>query len=528
MSKYFVIAYVIIGILVFLLITSNFNIKSIGSLKIFKSSLRKGYAPELEGGSGWLNTDKPVLLSDLRGKIALLDFWTYCSINCTHTMNDIKKLEVKYHNELVVIGVHSGKFTNESESENIRQAIFRHGIKHPVVNDARFAVWHRYNVNAWPTFVLINPEGFVAGRYSGEDNYEAIDSKISEMISEFKAKGLLDETPLSFALESDNDTSSALSFPGKVMADEAANRLFISDSNHNRIVITDLDGRLIDVAGDGATGDSDGKFSESRFNKPQGMAYSNNVLYVADSGNHLIRKLDLNEKIVSTIAGNGKQAGFMAKGGQAAISPLNSPWDLALVKEKLYIVMTGSHQIWMMDLSDGQIQPFAGDGRQARIDGPLLSSSLAQPGGITTDGTKLYFADSATSSIRSADLDPDGTVNSIIGLALFQFGDNDGIGRAVRLQHPSGILFHNGLLYLTDVYNHKIKVVNPKDQSCKTFLGTGKSGKTDGKTCQFYEPSGLTFARGRLYIADTNNHSIRIADISSGEVSTLQITGLKR
>lgn len=526
MRKYFIIAYVIIGILVSLTIAISFDIKGLGGLTMLKTSLRKGGSPELDGGLEWFNTKMPIKLSDLRGKLVLLDFWTYCCINCMHVIPDLKRLERQYPDELVVIGVHSAKFTNEAESENIRQAILRYEIKHPVVNDANFAIWKRYSVNAWPTLVLINPEGYIIGYYSGEGNYELINSKISQTITEFRERGMLDEKPISFDMESKKVVSGVLSFPGKVIADELTNRLFIADSNHNRIVITDLDGRVIEVVGDGIDGKGDGNFSESSFNHPQGMALKGNTLFVADTENHLIRRLDLDKKMVTTIAGTGEQAGFMAQGGEGLTSSLNSPWDLTLVEDKLYIAMAGSHQIWVMDLAAGLVQPYAGSGHEGRIDGPLPSSALAQPSGITTDGKMLFFADSEVSSIRSVDLGPDGRVKTIVGLDLFVYGDKDGVGDEVRLQHPLGILYHEGMIYIADTYNHKIKVVDPKDRSCKTILGTGDPGHVDGKAPEFYEPGGLAVAKGKLYIADTNNHAIRVADLGSMEVTTLQISGL--
>ena len=528
MRKYFVIAYVIIGLLVFFLIASSFNFKWFGDFNLFKrSSLRKGEAPSIASDYGWVNTDKPVRMKDLRGKVVLLDFWTYCCINCMHTLRDIKRLESKYPDELVVIGVHSGKFTNESLLENVRQAVIRNGIKHPVVNDASFAIWHRYSIKAWPTFVLIDPEGIGAGYFSGEGNYEAMDEKIGQVISEFRANGKLDEKPVSFVLEEDKTTIESLSFPGNVFANEESNRLFIADTNHNRIVITDLDGKVVDVVGDGTTGRVDGRFGVASFNKPHGMYYSNDTLYVADTENHLVRKLDLKEKIVSTIAGTGRQAAYMAEnGGKGLDISLNSPWGVVLVKGKLYITMAGSHQIWVMDLVSSQIHTFAGNGQQTRIDGPRLESSLAQPSGITTDGTRLFFVDSETSSVRTSDLNNNGDISSIIGLSMFMFGDKDGVASEILLQHPLGITFHNGVLYIADTYNHKIKIVNHENKSCGTYLGTGKAGKDDGKLPQFYEPAGLSFAKGRLFIADTNNHAIKVVNIDTRNVSTLRIEGL--
>ncbi len=526
MRKYFVVAYVIIGLLVFLVIGAKFDIKGLGALKVLRTSLRIGSAPDLDDGFGWLNTNRPLRLGDLKGKVVLLDFWTYCSVNCMHTLEEVKKLEAKYADHLVVIGVHSGKFINESDTENIRQAILKRGIRHPVVNDARFSIWHKYNVTAWPTLVLINPEGFVAGYYKGEGNYDEVDKKVSELITEFEEKGLLEGKRLLFDLESIEKPAGPLLFPGKALADEESNRLFIADTNHNRIVITDLEGKLISIAGSGAKGNSDGKFSAAGFNSPQGMAYKDNVLYVADSGNHLIRKLDLNGLTVETVAGNGKQADHDANGGEGVNCALNSPWDLTIAGNKLYIAMAGFHQIWAMDLATGVLAPFAGNKQQAIVDGPLLSSSLAQPSGIATDGKKLYIADSEVSSIRSADLDPNGVVESMIGQALFMFGDVDGKTGQARLQHPTGIASSGDLIYIADTFNHKIKVLNLRDQTCKTLLGTGKPGNAGGKNSEFYEPGGVTIAKGKLYIADTNNHVIKVADIETGEVAILSIAGL--
>jgi outer membrane protein assembly factor BamB len=214
--------------------------------------------------------------------------------------------------------------------------------------------------------------------------------------------------------------------------------------------------------------------------------------------------------------------------GPGARVALNSPWDLALHHNVLYIAMAGSHQIWSLTLADGQIGPFAGSGREAIVDGPLATAALAQPSGITTDGARLYFADSETSSIRYAGLNPGGLVGTIVGLDLFVFGDADGAENHVRLQHPLGITHHQGVLYVADTYNHKIKRVLPATRSAFTLLGTGQAGHRDrpGLQAQFAEPSGLSIAGGKLYIADTNNHQIRVADLGSGQVATVEIRGV--
>ena len=484
------------------------------------------HAPELEGGVAWLNTDRPLTLAALKGKVVLLDFWTYCCINCMHIVPDLKKLEAKYPTQLMVIGVHSAKFPNERESDNIRQAILRYEIEHPVVNDAEFRIWRRYGVRAWPTRVLIDPEGYVVGGVSGEGQYDTFDHIISELIIDHRARGTLNEEPFSLVLEKARFAAPILSFPGKVLADPERDRLFIADSNHNRILVTTKAGKVLDVAGSGELGAADGAFTAAAFNHPQGMALDDNLLYVADTENHLIRRLDLPARTVTTIAGTGAQALGNYRRGPAREVDLSSPWDLVLEKGILYIAMAGPHQIWALNLRHEEIGPYAGSSREARIDGPLMQAALAQPSGITSDGTNLYVADSEISSIRSVSLDPKGQVSTIVGVDLFEFGDVDGQGELVRLQHPLGVTHHNGVLYVADTYNHKIKAIGPRLATATTFLGTGKPGLRDGELAQFYEPGGVSIADGKLYIADTNNHAIRVADLHTKQVTTLQLTGL--
>lgn len=274
-------------------------------------------APELNGHKGWLNTDKPLSLAALKGKVVLLDFWTYGCVNCIHIIPELKKLEAKYPNQLVVIGVHSAKFENEKETENIRKIILRYEIEHPVVNDADFNIWNSYGVNAWPTRILIDPAGYVIGAVRGEGQYEDVDKVIADTIAEFRKRGELNEQPLKLALEKAKVGDLPLAFPGKVLADEKSNRLFIADSNHNRIVITKLDGTLIETIGNGKAGLVDGSFDKANFNRPQGMALDKDFLYVADTSNHAIRRVNLKTKMVERVAGTGKQAGWRAEGGNA-------------------------------------------------------------------------------------------------------------------------------------------------------------------------------------------------------------------
>lgn len=487
-------------------------------------------APDFPQDLEWLNTERPLSLKDLRGKVVLLDFWTYCCINCMHIIPDLKKLEKKYEKELVVIGVHSAKFPGERETDNIRQAILRYEIEHPVINDFAMEVWQEYAVRAWPTLMLIDPEGKLVGYLSGEGIYKPFDKFIGEIIETFDAKGKIDRTPLHLKLERTKAPSTMLAFPGKVLADEKSKQLFIADSNHNRIIVATLDDYAIkEVIGEGSIGLQDGDFTTAQFNHPQGMAFDGKTLFVADTENHTIRRIDFDTRNVTTIAGTGEQALRIDMfGGIGTAVALNSPWDLTMHEGMLYIAMAGPHQLWRMNPDTTGIVPYAGTGGEDIIDGLLNEAALAQPSGITTDGKRLYFADSEVSAIRAADLDPNGRVETIVGEGLFDYGDKDGKGTNVRLQHPLGVVYHQGVLYVADTYNNKIKIVSPKDKSSVTFLGTGKEGLLDGKKATFNQPGGLSIAFGKLYIADTNNHSIRVADLKDKKVETIQFKNLEK
>lgn len=485
-------------------------------------------APELNGAA-WLNTDHPLTLAELRGKLLLLDFWTYCCINCMHVLPDLKYLEEKYAGQpLVVIGVHSAKFENEKDTDNIRQAILRYDIRHPVVVDVNHRLWNAYAVRGWPTLVLVDPAGYILGAVSGEGHREQLDTIIAAALEAYREGGLLDEQPLPLHLESEARVDTPLAYPGKILAHPESNRLFISDSGHHRIVISSLDGTLLDTIGAGAAGADDGLFEEATFRNPQGLALDaeHDWLYVADTDNHLLRRLDLRERTVSTVAGTGEQSIGPELRAPALEQGLNSPWDLCFVDGLLYIAMAGPHMIWLYDPASEELRHVAGSGREARIDGAGRRAAFAQPSGLTSDGRALYVADSEISSVRKVTLGDEAEVTTVAGGDLFQFGDVDGVGDLARFQHPLGVAWQDGAVYVADTYNHKIRKIDPESRRVSSVLGDGTPGKEDGEQPRFYEPGGLSFVGERLFIADTNNHAIRVAELNSKTVSTLTIGGL--
>jgi DNA-binding beta-propeller fold protein YncE len=474
-----------------------------------------------------VNVAAPLTLAELRGKIVLLDFWTYGCINCMHIIPDLKRLEDKYRDELVVIGVHSAKFANEGKTENLRRIVVRYDIDHPVVNDAGFAVWKAYGARAWPTQVLIDPEGYVVGAASGEGHADGFDRAIAAVIQVFDERGLIDRTPLPLAPERVRLAESTLAFPGKVLADAAGGRLFIADSNHHRVLATTFDGSVVETIGSGRAGRADGPFESARFYRPQGLALDGSRLYIADTENHQVRVADLGARQVTTLAGTGRQAAWGGQGGAAAETALSSPWDLLVAGRLLFVAMAGTHQIWMIDLHRRLALPYAGSGREARVDGPADEAAFAQPSGLALDGNTLYVADAESNIIRAIALPPENHVRTLAGGDLFEFGDRDGRGDAVRLQHPLGVTAARGLVYVADTYNHKIKTLRPATGEVRSFAGAGTEGSNDGagSAARFYEPGGLSAAGDALFVADTNNHAIRRVSLDTGRVEALKITG---
>ena len=487
-------------------------------------------APDFPADVHWLNTREPLSLDDFAGKLLVIDFWTYCCINCMHIIPALRRLERDFPEELAVVGVHSAKFGQERATEHIRQAIMRYGVSHPVVNDADMRIWVSFAVRAWPTLMFVDPEGKIIGKLEGEMTYEQGAGLIGPMLEEFRTAGTLKHSPSRLSLE--EVPAGVLSFPGKVLADPQAQRLLIADSGHHRVLVAGLDGRIQTTIGSGEEGFADGTLGGAQFLRPQGMVLDGaNVLYVADTENHTVRRVDLEAGIVETIAGTGRQGAGRGAGGPATSVDLRSPWDLALVGRQLHIAMAGSHQLWVLDLESGQVSPSVGSGAENIVDGPAASAALAQPSGLAEEDGVLYFADSETSSIRAVGLAGSamdlagGEVRTLVGSGLFDFGDQDGGGKVAKLQHPLGVDVRDGVVYVADTYNSKIKRIAVSTLDVETIGGTGRPGHDDGplETASFFEPGGLSVAAERIYVADTNNHAVRVIDTAAGMVSTLKV-----
>lgn len=486
-------------------------------------------APDFPEGLDWINTAEPIALNDLKGKVVLLDFWTYGCINCIHVIPDLQRLETEFADELVVIGVHSAKFTNEGQTENLVDIVQRYDVNHPVVNDEDFAIWRTWGVNAWPTTALIDPAGKAVGIRPGEGVYDALQPVIAALIAEFDQADAINREPFEYALEATTAPARPLKYPGKVLAKEG--RLWVSDTGHNRILEVDPEsGAVLDAWGSGEKGFDDGPALEATFNAPQGLTLNTdaNVLYVADVGNHSVRTIDLASGEVTTLVGDG-ELGWPPTGGALGETRLNSPWDVLYNDDFVYIANAGSHQIWAVDLARERVAPLIGSALEGTANGPFAEAQLAQPSGLAlSEIGELFFADSESSSIRVGLL-LTAVTDLVVGgdASLFEFGDEDGMGNAARLQHPLGLALDDTTLYVADTYNSKIKRIDIQDGGVTSWLGD-TAGWQDGLEPLFSEPGGLSFDRGLLYVADTNNHAIRIIDPTTGETTTLVLKGVEK
>ena len=496
-------------------------------------------APAFPEGKDWFNAPPLSFDKQLAGKIVVLDFWTYCCINCIHILPDLAELEARYAGYPVAfVGVHSAKFENEKLSANIRDAVLRYEISHPVVNDDEMRMWRKVGVRSWPSLAVVGPNGNMLLLVSGEGNKEVIDACITAAL-DFYPKETFRYDPVPISLEKEKQSiKSPLRYPGKLSIDTEGQRLFISDSNHHRILITDLDGKFIDMIGTGRIGLVDGKYDQARFFRLQGLAYHKGRLFVADAENHALRAVDTNTKTVSTLVGNGTQGRDYqgGKGGRGQV--ISTPWDVLVEDGQVFIAMAGTHQIWSYDLKQKTAKNFSGNGSEQNLNhADRLLAAWAQPSGLSVGDGQLFIADSESSTVRSIDL-TSGSSRTIAGgenaqpRNLFAFGDKDGIGEQARMQHVLGVQWwpKENKVIVADTYNHRIKLLDPKTGEVRRWVGSGKPGLRDGigLEAQFSEPSG--FALGphskQLYVADTNNHVIRLIDLESLEVTTLNLTGV--
>ena len=483
---------------------------------------------DFSGATSWLNADRPLVPADLAGRVVVVDFWTSCCINCLHTLPILSALEKRHEADpVLVVGVHSPKFDAETEGERLRSAIAENSITHPVAVDGSMKIWTAWKAQAWPTVFVLDAKGRIVWRGSGEPNKDDLEAHVAAALEEGRREGILKTEKLAALRPATADTG-PLAFPGKIVALEGG-AFAVSDTGHHRVVVFDPTFAVKEVIGSGLAGMTDGGYAEASFRKPQGLAASGDLLYVADTENHAIRVVDRKARTVKTVAGTGEIAHKqLDERGKARETALRSPWDLVVVKDVVYVALAGSHMIAAFDPKAGTIEPWAGDGVERRYDNTGVEASFAQPSGITTDGTTLWVADSETSSIRAVNL-ATREVKTLVGKDLFVFGDVDGAPDLARLEHPLGVAVLGRALFIADTYNSKIKRLDLATSSVRSLAGA-----RDHR--DLFEPSGLVAraagAGGKdieLIVVDTKHHRLaRVVVNAAGDakVEPIAIQGL--
>ena len=460
------------------------------------------HAPDFAGATAWLNTDRPLSIKELRGQLVVLDFWTYCCINCMHVLPALRDLEERHANDpLVVIGVHSAKFDAEKDSAHILAAMRRYGVTHPVAVDSEMRIWSAYAVRSWPTLVVIRPDGTLAAVAPGEPDPAVLEAFVQQQLAEGRAAGTLDLAPRQVHRPPD-DAEKSLKYPGKIAI--GGGNLFVADSGHHRVLVLDGRGQVQDAIGSGLRGFREGSFGEAALDDPQGMAFRDGVLYIADARAHVVAAADLSKRNLRRVAGTGAlgRAPVLER-APALDTALRSPWDVAVRGQQLYVALAGSHQVAVIE--NGLIEPVAGNGREAQIDGPGMEAAMAQPSGLSLQGDLLYVADSESSGVRIIDLRSRKIHSLAGGPGLFDFGDKTGRIEPGMLQHPLAVAAtaSSGLL-VADTYNDKIKRFSPDGLRLDTFF----AGDLE-------QPAGLAvLPDGDVLVADTNHH--RIVRLSAG------------
>ncbi|MFE9532872.1 NHL domain-containing thioredoxin family protein [Streptomyces sp. NPDC006691] len=442
-------------------------------------------APELIGKGGWLNTGgKELSLAELRGRIVILDFWTFCCINCLHVLDELRELEEKHRDTVVIVGVHSPKFVHEAEHQAVVDAVERYGVEHPVLDDPELATWKQYAVRAWPTLVVIDPGGYVVAQHAGEGHAHAIERLVEELEAEHGAQGTLRRGDGPYVPP--EPVATDLRFPGKAIALPSGN-LLVSDTTRHQLVELGPDGEGVvrRIGGDG------------QFKEPQGLALlPDGKVVVADTVHHALRTFDPVSGEIELLAGTGRQWWQgQPTSGPALDVDLSSPWDVAWWRGKVWIAMAGVHQLWTYDPETRTVEVAAGTTNEGLVDGPGDEAWFAQPSGLAATEDRLWVADSETSALRYVDVE--GAVHTAVGTGLFDFGHRDGDAAQALLQHPLGVtVLPDGSVAVSDTYNHALRRYDPA------------TGQVTTLATDLREPSDAVLAGDEIVVVESARHRL--------------------
>lgn len=470
---------------------------------------RRQLAPEFPSQLEWINTRESFSLAGLRRRVVLLYFWSHDNVHCINLLAGLRQLENKYHDGLTILGVHTPKYPAQQSDDAILKAVNRNYVRHPVANDAHWRVWQQYGIEAWPSVVLIDCEGHIAGRFVGEAALRRVDDAVASLLEDAATRDLRNYSPARSAFRT--EPRMALRFPAHALA--TADRLYVTDTGHNRVLECTHQGRVLRQFGSGNAGYWDGRLADAGFNAPQGLAISSDVLYVADTGNHCVRRIRLLRGEVETVLGNGlpgyKTPNDCPPGQRMAIS---APVAIALSGDRIYVAVSGQHQIWRIDLHTNGIDVLAGSGRCGVRDGNGAECRLAQPSALAMLPGMLVIADAAGNAIRHLRLS-DFVLGTLAGGGPYAYGSEDGVGTLARFAHPLGLAADGATIYVADTLNNRLRTIQSRGGEVGTLQVEWR----------FHEPQGISFAAGALWVADRNAHEILRVDVEQGTCTRIPV-----
>ncbi len=489
-------------------------------------------APPFDTDLAWWNVERPLTLEqDLRGRVVLLVFWTSGCVHCQHVLAEAAWLEQRFAAAaFAVVSVHGAARNDELAALRLRHTLLREGIQHAVIDDERHALRSRLGVRAWPTLVLLSPDGLILGQVAGEGQRAVLAALIEAALELYGERGALQAREFPSRPEIESEFELPLRYPTKLLADESSSRLWIADSGHHRVVECDLTGKFLRAFGCGERGLVDGPAHSARFAGPEGLALDGGALLVADTRNHALRSIDLASGVVSTLVGNG-EIGYERAGEFAATSArLNSPRDVLALDDVVLIAMAGSQQLWAFDRSAGRLRPVAGDGAAALRDGAAASARLAQPSALARAGRSVLCVDLENAALREYDVEH-ATLTTLASGAAQSMGST---ASRAPLVAPSALVAerpdeHGAFCaYIADAGAHRVWLFASASGVVSSYVGDGEAGANDGAcdAAQLDSPEGVTLAGDALLVSDSLNHAVREVDLVEHQVRTLDLSSV--
>ena len=302
------------------------------------------------------------------------------------------------------------------------------------------------------------------------------------------------------------------------VAVDSTGNIYVADTGNHTIRKVTAAGVVTTLAGSGVEGAANGTGAAASFRFPQGVATDNTNVYVADSLNHAIRQIVISTGVVTTLAGTVGTVGLA--NGTGVLATFSSPLGLAVSGTDLYVADTRNDTIRKIVIGTGVVTTFAGTGgTNGFADGTGVAATFKMPGAIAAEGTtNLYVADTANHTIRKIVIAGGGVVTTLAGTGNGAGGSTDSTGAAASFNFPFGLVVSGANLFVADTGNHTLRQIVLATGVVTTIAGTaGSIGTTDaiGTSARFQGPKGIGVSTaGTLYIADTNNHTLRTGGIT--------------